>query len=188
MRNRAQPADLEQLDRLFLNTLGVVDQHDRAVRGHERTIRVLREVLMAGGVQNIDAIAVVIELHRGGRDRNAALLFDFHPVRGCMARGLARLDGAGLANRAAVEQQLFRQRRFTGVRVRNNCEGAPARHFRLKLGMKHNQPPASQNRDSRPSTAQCGLSILFPSAHKITTLILTRKRENCQSRRPVSLR
>ena len=158
-RNRAQTANLEQLDRLFLNALGIIDQHHRAVRGDERSIRILGEVLMTGRIQNVDPIAVIIKLHRRGRDRDAALLFDFHPVRSCVARGFARLDGARLPNRAAVKQELFRQRRFAGVRVRNNCEGAPARHFRLKLGMKHNLPPECQNGDSRPFPAQCGLSI-----------------------------
>jgi hypothetical protein len=38
--------DLEQLARLRLQALGAVDQHDRIVRGRERPVRVLREVLM----------------------------------------------------------------------------------------------------------------------------------------------
>ena len=140
-RDRAQSADLEQLDGLLLNALGAVDQHDRAVRGDQRAVGILGEVLMAGGIEDIDMIAVEVELHGRGRDRNAALLLDFHPVRGGVMRGLARLDRAGLTNRAAVEQQLFGQRGFTGVRVRDDGECAPALHLRLEFGMLHVTDP-----------------------------------------------
>ena len=59
---------------------------------------------MAGGIQNIDMETVKFELHGGRGNRNAALLFDFHPVRGGVAFGAARLYAARLADGAAVEQ------------------------------------------------------------------------------------
>ena len=115
----AQGADLEELARLRLDALRAVDDHHGAVRGHQRAVGVLREVLMSRRIENVDAVAAVLELHDRRRDRNAALLFDFHPVGFCRALALA-LDFARLRDGSAVEQELFRQRGFTGVRVRND--------------------------------------------------------------------
>ena len=87
---------------------------------------------MARGVQNVDAEAVVLELHHGGGDGNAALLFDLHPVGGGGLGPLA-LDLAGLGDGAAVEQELFRQSGLTGVRVRNDGECPPPGKFLLLM-------------------------------------------------------
>jgi len=115
----AQSTDLEELARLRLDALCAVDDHDGAVRGHQRAVGVLGEVLMSRRVENVDAVAAVLELHDRRRDRNAALLFDFHPVGFCRALALA-LDFTRLRDGSDVEQELFRQRGFTGVRVRND--------------------------------------------------------------------
>ena len=58
----AQGADLEQLDGLGLNTLGGVDDHDGGIRRHQGTVGILGEVLVAGGIQNVDALALIVEL------------------------------------------------------------------------------------------------------------------------------
>ena len=63
-----------------------------------------------------------LEFERGGRDRDAALLLELHPVGRGVAAGLAPADGAGELNRAGIEQQLLRQRRLARVRVRNDRE------------------------------------------------------------------
>ena len=83
---------------------------------------------MAGGIQNIDAEAVMLELHDGAGDGNAALFFDLHPVGGGSLGPLA-LDLAGLRDGAAVKQELFRQCGLTGVRVRNDSECPPPGNF-----------------------------------------------------------
>ena len=119
-----QGADLEQLPGLGFHTLGTVDDHDGAVGGHQGTVGVLGEVLVAGSVQNVDAEAAVLELHDGGGDGDAALLLNLHPVGGG-GPGTLALDLAGLGNGAAVEQEFFRQGRFTGVGVGDDCKGAP---------------------------------------------------------------
>ena len=116
---------------------------------------------MAGRIQYVDAEAVKVELHRRGGHRNAALLFDLHPVRGGVAGGLARLDRTGLADGPAVEQQFFRQRGLARVRVGDDGERAPARHFRRKLRVQH--VPSSK------------------SSQKITSYILTMPGNICQS-------
>ena len=122
----AHGADLEELAGLRLDALGRVDDHDGAVGRHQRAVGVLREILVAGGVEDVDAVALVLELHDRRGDGNTALLLQLHPVGDRVTgRGLA-LDGAGQLDRAAVEQQLLRQGRFAGVGVRNDREGPPA--------------------------------------------------------------
>jgi hypothetical protein len=71
----AQGAHLEQLDGLGLDALGAVDDHDRGVGRHERAVGVFRKVLVAGGVKDVDAFALVGELQHRRGDRNAALGF-----------------------------------------------------------------------------------------------------------------
>ena len=127
--NVAHGADLEQLPGLRLHALGAVDDHDGGVGGHEGAVGVLGEVLVAGGVQDVDAEAVVLKLHHGGRDGNAALLFDLHPVGGGGAGVFLALDHACLSDGAAVEQEFFGQGGFTGVGVRNDGKGTPPADF-----------------------------------------------------------
>ena len=129
----AHGADLEELARLRLDALGRVDDHDGAVRCHERAVRVLREVLVARGVEDVDAIALVFKLHDRRRDGDAALLFELHPVRDRVARGRLALDRAGELDGPAVQQQLFRERRLAGVRVRDDRKGPAALDFLFQI-------------------------------------------------------
>src|SRR4051794_30357059 len=82
-----QLADAEQLSRSLFDAFAVVEQHDRAVGRNERSIRVLGEVLVARRVEQVDVIAVVLELHHARRHRDATLLLELHPVGRRMARG-----------------------------------------------------------------------------------------------------
>ena len=59
----AQSTDLEELARLRLDALCAVNDHDGAVRGHQCAVRVLGEVLMSRRVEDVDAVAAVLELH-----------------------------------------------------------------------------------------------------------------------------
>ena len=129
-----QGADLEELAGLGAPRLGPVDDHDGAVDGHERAVGVLGEVLVAGGVQDVDAEAVVLELQHRGRDGDAALLLNFHPVGGGGAGALA-LDLAGLGNGAAVQQEFFRQGRLAGVRVRDDAKVLRREISSFRVGM-----------------------------------------------------
>ena len=135
-RRRAEPADLEQLDRARLHTLGRVDHHDRRVDRGQHAVGVLGEVLVPRRVEQVDRVAGVLELHHGARHRDATLLLDLHPVRRRVARALARLDRAGEQDRAAVEQQLLRQRRLARVRVRDDRERARRATSRTSSGGK----------------------------------------------------
>jgi len=131
-RDLALPADGEQLDGLGLDALGAVDQHDRRVSRTQGPVGVFGKILVARGVQDVDAKAVVIKLHDRGGHGNTALLFDFHPVGGGMAAGFARLDGAGQVDGAAIEQQFFRHGCFAGVRMRDDRECAAPGDFRAQ--------------------------------------------------------
>ena len=97
--------------------------------GHQDFSEDTYRTLMAGGVQNVDAEAVVLKLHHGGRDGNTALLFDLHPVGGGGAGIFLALDHACLSDGAAVEQEFFGQGGFTGVGVRNDGKGTPPADF-----------------------------------------------------------
>ncbi len=122
--NAAQGADAEELLGLCLDALGAVDHHDRGVGGHQGTVGILGEVLVAGGVQNIDAAAAIGELQYGRGNGDAALLLDVHPVGHRVARVLLALDGAGGLDGAGVEQQLLGKGGLAGVRVRDDRERA----------------------------------------------------------------
>ena len=103
----AHGADLEQLPGLGLHALGTVNHHDGGVRSHEGTVGILGEVLVTGGVQNVDAVALVLKLHDRAGDGDTTLLFNLHPVGGGGPGIFLALDHTGLGNGAAVQQEFF---------------------------------------------------------------------------------
>ena len=70
---------------------------------------------MARGVQNVHALARVVELQDRRGDGNTALLLNVHPVGHGVLCALLALDGACLIDGSAVQQQLFGQSGLTGV-------------------------------------------------------------------------
>ena len=76
----APPAHLEEFAGLAFDSLARVDDHDDGVHGGQDAISVLGEILVAWGVQEIDVVAVVIELQDGGTDGNAAFALQLHPI------------------------------------------------------------------------------------------------------------
>ena len=128
-RDIPQQADLEQLARLRLNAFCRVDHHDRGIGRHQRAVCVLRKILMARRIEDVDAKAFVIKLHYRRCHRNSALLFNLHPVRDGMTGVLFSLDRARELDSPAIEQEFFRQGRFAGVRMRDNRKRPPALNF-----------------------------------------------------------
>ena len=122
-------ADLEQFPGLGLDALGTVDDHDGSVSGHQGTVGILGEVLVARGIQNVDAEAVILELHDGRGNGNTTLLLDLHPVGSSGTGILLALNDTGLCDGAAVEQEFFGQSGLTGVGVGDNGEGPAAADF-----------------------------------------------------------
>gem|GEM_PF-2370236 len=121
-RDTALTADREQLDGLGLDTLRTVKEHDRGVRGTECTVGILGEVLVTGGIQNVDAVSVIVELHDGRGNGDTTLFLDLHPVGCRVMSSFSGLNGTGHVNGTSVEQELLSHGRFTCVRVRNDRE------------------------------------------------------------------
>src|SRR5690606_735143 len=94
-------------------------QYDgRAVEYAERTLYFDREVNVAGGIDDVDAMLIELHVHafpearRGsGGNRDATLLLLLHPVH----RRSAFMHFAELVVNTRVEKDTFRGRRFTGV-------------------------------------------------------------------------
>ena len=84
---------------------------------------------MAGGVQNVYALAAVIELQHAAGNGNSALLFDLHPVADGVPGVLLALDAARLLNGPTVQQQLFGEGGFTGVGVADDGKRPPRLDF-----------------------------------------------------------
>ena len=125
-RDMAHRAHAEQLARLRLNALGGINDHHGGVGRHQCAVGILREVLVSRGIENVDAIPLVLKLHHRGGDGNAALLFQCHPVGyGVMVAGLA-LDASRRLDRAPVKEELFGQGGLARVRVRDDGKGAAA--------------------------------------------------------------
>ncbi len=133
-RQPVTPAHLEELAGLTFDAVRRVDDHHDAVRSNEGAIGVFAEIVMAGRVDQRQSVSLQLELERRGRDRDAALLLERHPVRRRLAPVLTSADGASEFNRAGVQQELFRQRRLARVGMRNNREGSPSRHLALEFG------------------------------------------------------
>ena len=125
-RDSALTADGKELDGLCLDTFCTVKKHDCGVRGTECTVGILGEVLVTGGVQDIDAVAVIVELHDGRGNGDTTLLLDLHPVGGRVVRGFSGFNGTGHMDGASVEQEFLGHCCLTGVRVRDDREGTAA--------------------------------------------------------------
>ncbi len=94
-RHAPVPADLEELAGLALDALAGVDDHNDRVDRRQHAVGVLGKVLVAGGVEQVDAETAVVELEDGRTDGDAAFLLQLHPVGGRGALVLARRHGAG---------------------------------------------------------------------------------------------
>ena len=79
---------------LRLNACDGVEDHDTAIENSEAPLDLRREVDVAGGVDNVDIVAVPLTRGGCGRDRNPTLTFLRHPVH---RRG-AIVDGAYLVD------------------------------------------------------------------------------------------
>ena len=128
---------------LRLHAAHRVVHHDRAVQHAHRALDLDREVDVARGVDDVDAVLGVVELHalpeargRGRGDRDAALLLLLHPVH---RRG-AVVHLADLVVDARVEQDALGRRRLAGVDVGRDTDvpialdGGLAGHVQLLCG------------------------------------------------------
>ena len=94
-----------------------------------RAVGIFRKIFVTGRVEQVDHALAIRKLHHRTGHRNAALLFQFHPVGSRMAGSFACTNFTGDLYCAAEPQQLFGQRGFTCVRVRDDGESAPPGQF-----------------------------------------------------------
>ncbi len=90
----------------------------------QRAVGVLREVLVAGRIEQVEHAAAVLEGHHRGDHRDAALALDRHPVRAGGAPVALGLDLPGELDRPAEQQELLGQRGLARVRMRDDRKGA----------------------------------------------------------------
>src|SRR5690554_1613654 len=120
----AHPADVEKLLSLRLDALRRIDDHDGRIGRHECAIGILAEIVVAGGIEEVPADSFVLELEDGRCDADASLLFELHPIACRRLFGFARFNGSGRMDGASVKEELFGEGGLTGVRMRDDREGA----------------------------------------------------------------
>ena len=124
-RDVAQAADLEQLLGLRLDALGRVEHHDGGIDRGQGPVGVLREILVARRIQQVEDQPAALEGHDRGGDRDPAVLLDLHPVRPGPPRIALGPHGPRELDGAAAQQQLLGQGGLAGVGVGDDGEGAP---------------------------------------------------------------
>lgn len=128
-RRVPQTADVHQGDGPWLDAFTAVEDHQRRVHRREGAVGVFGEVFVARGVEQVDHVIAIRELHDRRGNGNTPLFFHFHPVGGGMAVGLARFHRAGHRNRLAHQQELFGDGGLTGIGVGNNGKRASGVDF-----------------------------------------------------------
>ena len=110
---------------LRLDALVGIEHAYRAVEDAQRTLDLDGEIDVAGGVDDVEALAVPIGGRRGRRDGDAALLLLLHPVHG----GGALMDFADLVAAAGVKEDPLGRRRLAGIDVGHDAEVAVVLDF-----------------------------------------------------------
>ena len=128
-RNIAHAANFKQLARLALNPLRRIQHHHGGIHRGQGAIGIFRKILVAWRVQQVEDHAVTFKSHDGGRNRNPAILFNFHPVGTRAPRIALGAHRAGKLNGAALEQQFFGQRGFARIRMGDDGKAPPAGGF-----------------------------------------------------------
>ena len=105
---------------LGLDALLAVEHGDGTVEDAQRALHLDREVDVAGGVDDVDLVALPEGGHGGRRDRDAALLLLLHPV----GRRRTVVGLTDLVVDTGVEEDALRRRRLAGVDVRHDADVA----------------------------------------------------------------
>ena len=140
-------AHRHQLAGLSLHTLRTVYHDDGRVDSRQRAVGILGKVLVTRGVEDVHlilyvrALRSIVELHDRGRDGDATLLLDVHPVAGGGFLNLVVLDGTGHLNLSAKQQELLSQRGLTGIRVRDNRKGSSTFYFLIHIPLYFRHGP-----------------------------------------------
>ena len=106
--------------RLRLDAGDGVEDRDGAVEDAEAALDLDREVDVAGGVDDVDPVALPLAGGRGRGDRDPPFLLLLHPVHD----GGALVDLAHFVGAAGVIEDALGRRRLTGVDVRHDPDVA----------------------------------------------------------------
>ena len=131
-RNMPHGADSEKLPRLRFYTLGSIQHHNSRIRCHQCTVSILRKILMARCIQNIDAVSFIFKLQNRTGNGYSALLLKIHPVRNSMPAGSFSFNGTGCLDCSSIQQQFFCECGFSCVRVRDDGKSPPSPYLFLK--------------------------------------------------------
>ncbi|EKD37224.1 MAG: hypothetical protein ACD_75C01207G0001 [uncultured bacterium] len=132
-RGIAHPAYFHQLLGLGFDAFGAVDDHDGRIDRGQNPVGILREILMAGRIEQVDFIIPIGEFHHRGGNGNTAFLLDGHPVAGGMPLDLARFDGAGQVDGAAEEEEFFGKRGLARIGMADDAKRPPPGNFQILL-------------------------------------------------------
>ena len=97
---------LEDVAGLGQRALGRVDEEEDAVDHEERALDLAAEVGVAGGVDDVQADAVVVDGRLLGEDRDPLLALEVHRVHDPVDDGLVGPERAGLAEHRVDERRL----------------------------------------------------------------------------------
>ena len=97
-----------------------VEEANGAVEHAKRAFNFQREIDVTRGIDDVDTVIVPRARGRGGRNRDTALLFLFHPVH----RRRAFVHFADFVRATGVVQHAFRRRRLTRIDVGHDTDVA----------------------------------------------------------------
>src|SRR6266568_2227213 len=103
---------------LRLDAVHAVEAGDRTVEDAQRPLHLDREVDVAGGVDDVDAVLTPEGGGGGGGDGDAPLALLLHPVHD----GGALMDFANLVRDAGVEKDALGRGRLAGIDVRHDAD------------------------------------------------------------------
>ncbi|AMO50670.1 Hypothetical protein AKI40_4295 [Enterobacter sp. FY-07] len=138
-RRVAQTGDFHQLTRPVFNAFCGINHHQTAVHCRQRTVGILGEVFVPGGIQQVNETGFIRELHYGGGNGNTTLLFHLHPVGFCMLAGTTAFYRTGSLDRLSEQQHLFSDGGFTSIGVRDDSERTALRHLLKIRRQRHNE-------------------------------------------------
>ena len=154
-RDAPPAADVEQLHRLRLEAFRRIDEHDGRVDRREHAVGVLREVGVAGSVDEVDDGALVLELHGRRGDGDAAGLLHLHPVRHRCGTTALAVHGARRRDAVRVQEERLAEGRLSGVGVGDDGDRAATGSLLDDLGhatLTSRSSPAVRPFSLRPSS------------------------------------
>ena len=126
--------------RLGLNAVHAVEHGHSTVEHAQGTFDFDGEVHVAGGVDDVDGLALPLAVGGSRGNGDAAFLFLFHPVHG----GLTFVSFTNLVGNASVEKDTFGGGSLTGVNMGHDADIAQILEF--KGTVRHSRPTSGSGR------------------------------------------